>query len=824
MAAAALGTAAGVAHAQTDDVTALGLAHGGARPPAGYYAMKALHPDAFEFSPRNGWIVRGRAVAARRNVWRASVAWPGLSLSPTASQPTGGVLHGDLNVPVFLILFANTDSASITAAVPSSAIAQRLYGTQTAPPYSVTSYYRELSHDSLRVNGTVFDWKRVPSADTVYEGPAGCDGLCSTSGVAQLIADIVAAEDPSVDFGQFDNDGPDGIPNSGDDDGYVDALVLLHPEVGSECQLVTSGVANNIWSHRFTYAGWTGHDLQTNDPSANGGYIKIRDYIIQGAQGGDNGCTPNKPQAMGVVAHETGHLFGLPDLYDTGTQGTSGIGRWGLMASGGERTPTRPAYMSAWSRATLGWVTEVPITHDTTVTLSPAEVSDTALVVPIAQTNEYFLLENRQQLGSDTNLYAPGLLIWHVDSVLMRQREAANDVNALPPHALRLEQADGRGDLDQPGASLLNRGDAGDPFPGSTNNTTFGFNTDPSSANNTGTQSWVTIGGIAQAVPGGAVTATVTFDHPTLVAASDTLAIVRVDSVPYHRYYNVLSTVQPHTVDIDSVQTADLGRSRFTFVQWSDSQPRVHTVASPAPDSLIATVAAEFRISASVVGAGAVSANPSIDLAAGPFVPGGTLETLSATATGAQVFDGWTGDTAADHAVLPYRVAHPLSVVAHFVDSLKVPDSSLVPDSLVMGRTAIHTLTATGGRGTYGWKIVGGTLPPGITLSTAGTVGGLPSATGQYPVSAVVSSGLQADTVPLMIIVVAPVLETNIVVQQVLGTGTGLTSDELRYLDLLGNRNGHLDVGDFLAWVQATGAPLTAAQAAALGGLRSSGR
>jgi len=810
-----------VAHAQTDDVTALGLAHGGARPPAGYYAMKSLHPRAFEFSPLNGWLVRGRAVAARRNDWRAGVVTPGISFAPTASQPTGGVLHGDLNVPVFLVLYANTDSASITFAVPASAIAQRLYGTQAAPPYSVTSYYRELSHDSLRVHGTVFNWQRVPSVDTVYEGPTGCDGLCSASGVWKLIRDIVVAEDPTVDFGQFDNDGPDGIPNSGDDDGYVDALVLLHPEVGAECQLVTSGVANNIWSHRYTFSGWTGYDLQTNDPSANGGYIKIRDYIIQGAQGGDNGCTPSQPQAMGVVAHETGHLFGLPDLYDTGPQGSSGIGRWGLMASGGERTPTRPAYMSAWSRATLGWVTEVPITHDTTVTLPPAEVSDTALVVPIARSNEYFLLENRQQLGADTNLYAPGLLIWHVDSVLMREREPANDVNALPPHALRLEQADGRADLDQPGASLQNRGDAGDPFPGATNNTTFGFNTNPSSATNLGTQSYVTIDSIAQATPGGAVTATVTFDHPTRIAASDTLATVHVDSEPFHYYFYVLSTTRVHHVDIDSVQTTDSGRTRFTFVQWSDSGARLHAVASPAPDSLIATVAADYRVAASVTGSGAVSADPPIDLASGPFVASGTVETLSATATGAQVFDGWTGDTAANAALLPYRVLHPLSVVAHFVDSLRIADSSIAPDSLLMGRNVSQALVATGGRGTYVWRIVGGSLPPGVTVSAGGKVGGLPSATGTYPVTAVVTSGLQADTVPLTMIVVAPTLAADAVVQQVLGMGAGLSSDDVRYLDLLGNRNGHLDIGDFLAWIQATGAPLTAAQAAALGVARS---
>ncbi|HKI94457.1 MAG TPA: M6 family metalloprotease domain-containing protein [Gemmatimonadales bacterium] len=805
-----------MAHAQTDDVTALGLAHGGARPPAGYYAMKSLHPRAFEFSLQNGWIVRAHAVAARRDAWRASALMPGLSAAPTASQPAGGILHGDLNVPAFLILYANTDSTTLTSAVSWSTIVKRLYGTQIAPPYSVTSYYRELSHDSLRVNGTVYPWKRVPGADTLYEGPAGCDGLCSVSGVPRLIEDIVAAEDANVNFGQFDNDGPDGIPNSGDDDGYVDALVLLDPEVGSECQLVTPGVSNNIWAHRYTYSGWTGHDLQTNDPAANGGYIKIRDYIIQGAQGGDNGCTPNQPQAMGVVAHETGHLFGLPDLYDTGPQGTSGIGRWGLMASGGERTPTRPAYMSAWSRATLGWVTEVPITRDTSVVLSPAELSDTALVLPIANTNEYFLLENRQQLGSDVYLYAPGLLVWHVDSVLMRQREPANIVNALSPHALRLEQADGLAQLDLPGASLTNRGDAGDPYPGSTNSTEFGFATTPSSADNSGNPSYVTVSDITQVSPGGAISASILFNHATLIAASDMNAFVSVDSVPYHRFYDVLLNDRSHTVAIDSVQTGDSGRSRFTFLQWSDGLSRVHALPSPPPDTLIASVHAEYRVTASVVGAGNLRSQPAIALDTGTFVTSGTVDTITATATGRQVFDGWTGDSIAIGNPLILTVRRPYTMVAHFVDSLVVPDSARGPDTLVMGRNVQRPVTVTGGRGVYLWTIGGGAVPPGVTFTQTGIIGGLPSATGEYTLSVRVTSGLQHLDFPLTLDVVAPTLATDAVVNAVVGTGPPLPDDDVRYLDLLGNRNGRADVGDFLAWVQATGAPVSAAQAARL--------
>jgi hypothetical protein len=62
----------------------------------------------------------------------------------------------------------------------------------------------------------------------------------------------------------------------------------------------------------------------------------------------------------------------------------------------------------------------------------------------------------------------------------------------------------------------------------------------------------------------------------------------------------------------------------------------------------------------------------------------------------------------------------------------------------------------------------------------------------------------------------APTLATADVVTQLLGSGTPLTADQVRYLDFLGNNNTLFDIGDFLAWVKATGAPLSAAMIQAM--------
>ena len=44
----------------------------------------------------------------------------------------------------------------------------------------------------------------------------------------EFATDIFQQADAIYDFGQYDNDGPDGDPNSGDDDGYVDFVMFSY--------------------------------------------------------------------------------------------------------------------------------------------------------------------------------------------------------------------------------------------------------------------------------------------------------------------------------------------------------------------------------------------------------------------------------------------------------------------------------------------------------------------------------------------------------------------------------------------------------------------
>jgi hypothetical protein len=177
------------------------------------------------------------------------------------------------------------------------------------------------------------------------------------------------------------------------------------------------------------------------------------------------------------MAHETGHLFGLPDLYDY-SGATWGIGYWGMMAYGCwnyvDRPGDMPAHFSAWSKSKLGWSEPLEISKlcgdlflgDLKVGGRPLKFSNSS------KPDEYFLIENRTKFGFDYALPGEGLLIYHVDDSVYGNSGERKQVYML--------QADGRDDL-MDTSSRENRGDDGDPYPGSSDNVSFSSETTPNS-------------------------------------------------------------------------------------------------------------------------------------------------------------------------------------------------------------------------------------------------------------------------------------------------------------------------------------------------------
>lgn len=277
------------------------------------------------------------------------------------------------------------------------------------------------------VNDGVVGWLNI---GTRHPNTAGNTGTINRD----LAADAIIAANPFVNFASYDS-------NS---NGYLESEELSVVVIVAGYETSYGGenaTSPSVWGHKW---GWAFNTAPQVDS------VKVLEY----AQFGEFHATSlsNKHQAtMGIMVHELGHLaYGLPDLYDTDGS-SAGIGVFGLMSSGSwgaassdnwaGQTPVSP---SAWVKFVLNWVDDMEGSGVESITASGAGTSaDTVFFAATSDTNQYFLVENRQSIGYDRGLerwfgggFTGGLAIWHIDE---SKTSNANDSNRL----VDLEEADG---------------------------------------------------------------------------------------------------------------------------------------------------------------------------------------------------------------------------------------------------------------------------------------------------------------------------------------------------------------------------------------------
>ncbi|HEX7051173.1 MAG TPA: M6 family metalloprotease domain-containing protein [Longimicrobiales bacterium] len=404
-------------------------------PPSRIEGLEARPSMPLEFS--HAWLGKVERVRRRRAELRAAGRLDGAA--PDSLAALGAALSGVLRVPVIPVRYAD-----VAAPFGEAELSDRLFGPVRGDTMSYAAYWREVSGGLLEVEGVVAPWVRLDRPARHYL-PREAYGWASFGRMSEFRDGALRAADRYLDFGDFDNDGPDGVPNSGDDDGYVDFVALVYAtDCGGEWR------EGAIWPHRGAMA-----PFQTNDAAAGGGAIQVTDYVILPAVEPGT-CSPMQ---IGVLAHETGHALGLPDLYDYDGP-SQGIGAWGLMGTGSHSASFSPAHPSAWEKEQLGWIRVEWLREDRPgLVIEPVLESRTVYRYDLPNTGgEYLLLENRQREGSDSELPGSGLLIWRID---MDRGELGAWSGDERHEAVRLIEADGRADLRQGRLA-----DASDPFPG----------------------------------------------------------------------------------------------------------------------------------------------------------------------------------------------------------------------------------------------------------------------------------------------------------------------------------------------------------------------
>jgi len=339
-----------------------------------------------------------------------------------------------------VVLLAYYDDALAAANCMSCAtthpdIIQQLFFSTVNTGQTVAHYFTEASKGALNLvpatesHGTADDgvigWMRLGATT-----PEATVQSTSSFKSNRIAADAINKAMGYIDFTQFDVNN-DGRVTSAE----LTIVVVLggyESSFGKDATgkaLASDSTSPRLWGQSRSFvSSFSG--VSAPIQIKNGSTVVIdtvangMTYSIVGERHG------NHPLTMGIVAHELGHsLFSLPDLYDI-TAVSYGVGGWSLMGFGswGKKNTeiyagATPVMLDAWSRIAMGWIDPDIPENGSVTTINAAHQSNANIIkIPTANGNEYFLVENRQNVGYDqglsylilSNNYG-GLAVWHID-------------------------------------------------------------------------------------------------------------------------------------------------------------------------------------------------------------------------------------------------------------------------------------------------------------------------------------------------------------------------------------------------------------------------
>ncbi|QTN28811.1 M6 family metalloprotease domain-containing protein [Rhodoferax sp. AJA081-3] len=271
---------------------------------------------------------------------------------------------------------------------------------------SANKYFQDNSFGAVSIS---------PVEHTQHSSPAGlvsvllpqrhpdCAAQCTYLQEADWVNSALTAAAPYVNFAALDTNG----------DGTIDVSETLIFFVVAGYEASANGaLAPNVWAH-----SWGGDGVGIAGK-------RVRHWALHGEM-----VDSFTRMGIGAMAHELGHLAGLPDLYDT-SGSNAGLGGFSLMSSGSwgrtgvEPAGTTPVALDALSRQFLGWsVPQTPPNGSRVSFVSGLTSPGSAVLLMNSSlnTSEYWLVENRPPEGWDVGLqdvlgaWTGGLLIQRVD-------------------------------------------------------------------------------------------------------------------------------------------------------------------------------------------------------------------------------------------------------------------------------------------------------------------------------------------------------------------------------------------------------------------------
>lgn len=355
-------------------------------------------------------------------------------------------------------------------------------------------YFRAQSSGQFSPVFDVYGPVRAARSATYYgENDANGDDMH----VHELVLELCRSLDSEIDFSQYDADG----------DGLVDNIYLFYAGYGEN---FAGNKASWIWPHanHMSSLGISGSE-RTFDGVTVDSYGCCAE--LYGSSGADT-------SSIGTFCHEFGHILGLPDTYDVNyaADGTSDHpDQWDIMASGSYLPLTRnsgavPAGYSAMERWLLGWSEPTELLLPQSAILTPLHLDGESLRISTSDPDEFFLLENRQNISGTYDRFLPyhGMLIWHVDRrknatinvTIGSQQQTITCADAwnLGYNAVNMNATHQCLEIEKAAGNSGSKTTADTPFPGRQQITSFTDDTSPSMRSWDGTPTSGPITGISE--------------------------------------------------------------------------------------------------------------------------------------------------------------------------------------------------------------------------------------------------------------------------------------------------------------------------------------
>lgn len=311
------------------------------------------------------------------------------------TKTTYGVNRGlpSIGSPKVLVIPVEFTDASAPANMVET-IKTAFFGTSEETGWeSLTSYYQKASFGKLNISGDVLPVYSTGKKSSYYDG--------IENGDYEIIKAALTYYDSTIDYSKYDSDG----------DGYIDAIYLVYT-----CEINRTDDDSMWWA--YTYEYFTDDVEYYDNVEADFYLLAGYDFLFETFASGKS-----VKYNLETFIHETGHLLGLDDYYDTdSSKGPNG----GL--GGGDMMDYNVGDHNAFSKAILGWIQPLIMGEDSaTITLKSFGSSGDALIIPKnwngTYFDEYYIVDfytpdglNEVEAGHSGLFSSSGIRIYHIDA------------------------------------------------------------------------------------------------------------------------------------------------------------------------------------------------------------------------------------------------------------------------------------------------------------------------------------------------------------------------------------------------------------------------